>query len=101
MLRRAGRVAALIVGLSTATVGSVGNAQGWYFINGVAANTETAAQLAAVGLPFGFYWLQNNGDWGVVGDPVPRGNLFARSASPPHRGLSERGLLYSPGELLR
>jgi len=52
----------------------------------------------------GDYWLNlNNGLWGYAGNPVPQGyitdNCYQQDR--PRPGLSERGLLYSPGELLR
>lgn len=52
----------------------------------------------------GNYWLDvNTGLWGYAGSPMPQGyisdNCYQQDS--PRPGLSERGLLYSPGELLR
>ena len=52
----------------------------------------------------GAYWLDlNSGLWGYAGNPIPQGyisdNCYQQDRHRP--GLSERGLLYSPGELLR
>jgi len=52
----------------------------------------------------GDYWLDvNSGLWGYAGTPIPEGyitdNCYQQDRHRP--GLSERGLLYSPGELLR
>jgi hypothetical protein len=86
----------LLTGLAIAAAAPVANAQNWYFINGQPAPPSTAQMMAARGLPFGYYWLQSNGNWGMVGSQYVMGNIYGRRP-----GLSERGLLYSPGELLR
>ena len=61
-------------------------------------------------VPDGSYWLDpQTGIWGYAGDPMPRGTIADGCyAQPQHyqqpqrrQSLSERGLLYSPGELLR
>jgi hypothetical protein len=77
-------------------LGAGANAQGWYFVNNQPASLEVAREMAARGLPFGRYWLQPNGNWGFAGSADAVGNVYGRRPS-----LSERGLLYSPGELLR
>jgi hypothetical protein len=85
---------AAVLGL-VATV-SVASAQDWYYINGQPASLDVAQAMAARGLPFGYYWLQPNGNWGFAGNPDAVDNIYGRRPS-----LSERGRLYSPGELLR
>jgi hypothetical protein len=60
------------------------------------ASAGVAQQMAARGLPFGYYWLQDNGNWGFEGNSDVVGNIYGRRPS-----LSERGQLYYPGELLR
>ena len=87
---------AFLAALAIAAAGSAAEAQGWYFINGAPATRETAQMMAARGLPFGYYWLQPKGNWGMAGSADAMGNIHGRRPS-----LSERGLLYSPGELLR
>ena len=54
-------------------------------------------------LPNGHYWLNyRNGIWGYEGNPQPQGHIADNCRRPGRRpSLSERGLLYSPGELLR
>lgn len=71
-------------------------AQDWYYINRQPATFDVARALAARGLPYGYYWLQPNGNWGFEGSSDVIGNIYGRQPS-----LSERGRLYAPGELLR
>jgi hypothetical protein len=91
--RRAALFAAALGFLATF---SVANAQDWYYINGQPASLSWAQAMAARGLPYGNYWLHSNGNWGFEGNPEVVGNINGRQPS-----LSERGRLYSPGELLR
>ena len=94
--RRSKLIALVAVALGALATGSVANAQGWYYVNNQPASPSVAQQMATRGLPFGYYWLQNNGNWGVAGSSDVIGNIYGRQ-----RSLSERGRLYSPGELLR
>lgn len=54
-------------------------------------------------IPNGAYWLNTQtGLWGYAGNPRPQGHLTDRCGRDARRpSLSERGLLYSPGEILR
>ena len=64
--------------LATATllfVGSVAYAQNWYFINRHPAPYGVAHRMAATGVPYGYYWLRANGNWGAEGDPTVIGNI--------------------------
>jgi len=80
----------------------------WVFVNGQRMNDRQVAQLeffACTAIPNGSYWLNlSNGAWGYVGNLTVQGffgdqcNLQARNQ---RKSLSERGLLYSPGEILR
>ena len=82
-------------------------------VNGRSLDSQQIAILDAAActrVPTGRYWLLANGAWGYEGFPFPAGYVgeqcaHARAAAPepaPRRkSLSERGLLYSPGELLR
>jgi hypothetical protein len=73
----------------------------YYTLNGQTPPPSVAQYMAANGLPSGNYWLTNQGYWGVMGSNEPLGNIYAgRSSSRPHRSLSERGMLYYPGEIL-
>jgi hypothetical protein len=78
-------------------------AQRYVMVNGQLLNEAQIRgleQLACAPIPSGSYWLQANGLWGYVGDPRPRGKVgeYCNRRRP---SLSERGLLYYPGELLR
>jgi hypothetical protein len=84
------------VTLGVLMISPTANAQNWYYINNQPASPDVARVMAGRGLPFGYYWLRNNGNWGMVGSSYIMGNIYGRRPS-----LSERGLLYSPGELLR
>ena len=76
-------------------------AQVFYTVNGVPASPAVTMYMARNGLPPGAYWLNQLGYWGVAGNPMPMGNIYAGRAAPaPRPGLSQRGLLYSPGEIL-
>lgn len=85
---------AAVFGLA-ATV-SAASAQNWYYINRQPAPLGVARLMATRGLPFGYYWLRANGNWGFEGNSDVVGNIYGRRPS-----LSERGRLYYPGELLR
>ena len=53
-------------------------------------------------VPDGNYWVNNlTGQWGYAGGGVKGYVGDACRQSQPRKSLSERGLLYSPGELLR
>ena len=94
--RRSKPIALGAAALGFVAAGSVANAEDWYYINRQPVSPNVAEQMAARGLPFGYYWLQDNGNWGIAGNSDVLGNIYGRRPS-----LSERGLLYSPGELLR
>jgi len=93
--RRPKLITSAAAALCLLATSAVANAQNWYYINREPVSPAVAEQLAARGLPFGYYWQQGNGNWGVDGDPDAIGKVYRRPS------LSERGLLYSPGELLR
>jgi hypothetical protein len=86
----------LVAAFGLVATASAASAQDWYYINRQPASLSVAQAMAARGLPYGYYWLQPNGDWGFEGNSDVVGNIYGRRP-----GLSERGLLYSPGELLR
>jgi hypothetical protein len=94
--RRSRLVAWLAAACGFVATVSVASAQDWYYINRQPASLEIAHAMAARGLPFGYYWLQPNGNWGFEGSSDVVGNIYGRRPS-----LSERGRLYYPGELLR
>lgn len=97
MKRIRSRLAVLwLAGFGLVATMSAASAEDWYFINRQPASIGMAQAMAARGLPFGYYWLQPNGNWGFEGNSDAVGNTYGRRLS-----LSERGRLYAPGELLR
>jgi hypothetical protein len=92
---------ALAVGTAAAAAGPPAAAQVLYTINGQPAPPHIAQSMAQNGLPAGHYWLTPDGYWGVVGQPLPLGNIYASGGGGQRRpSLSERGMLYRPGEIL-
>ncbi len=76
-------------------------------VNGHTLTLEQISILDAAActrVPTGRYWLLPNGAWGYQGFPVLAGYIgdqCIRAQAPRRKSLSERGLLYSPHELLR
>ena len=60
-------------------------------------------QWTCAPVPNGAYWLHmQSGIWGYAGNPIPQGHISDRCGAQARRpSLSERGRLYSPGEILR
>jgi len=86
---------------------SLAFAERFVVVGGERMSPEQVAFLDAAAcarIPDGRYWVLPNGAWGYEGVPVAIGfvgeQCGARDA-PRRKSLSERGLLYSPGELLR
>ncbi|MCA9471582.1 MAG: hypothetical protein MRJ96_08345 [Nitrospirales bacterium] len=54
-------------------------------------------------IPNGRYWLNMwNGIWGYEGNPHPQGHITDNCHRPQRRpSLSERGMLFSPGDWIR
>ena len=67
------------------------------------AQIRALEQRSCGPVPNGAYWLNTQtGLWGYAGNPWPQGHLADRCGRPTRRpSLSERGLLYGPGEILR
>jgi hypothetical protein len=77
----------------------------WVVVNGQRLGGAEIAQLersACTPIPNGNYWLNlQTGAWGYAGNPRVQGVFGdACGRQQPRRSLSERGLLYRPGELL-
>ncbi len=73
----------------------------YYTVNGQVPPLAVAQYMASNRLPSGNYWLNNQGDWGVVGSVWPNGNIYTGAyTSTSHQSLSERRQLYRPGEIL-
>jgi hypothetical protein len=84
----------------------VASAQRHIVVNGQrlnAAEIRYLEQWTCTPIPNGAYWLNvHSGIWGYAGNPIPQGHISdscRRQARRP--SLSERGLLYAPGEILR
>ena len=98
-----------LAGLSLGTLlAGTASAQRYVAVNGQRLNPlqiSTLDQWHCGPAPDGRYWLNlETGIWGYASDPTPRGRITDNCyAQQPQRrqSLSERGLLYSPGELLR
>lgn len=90
----------LLAGIAGGFVVNPADAQQYVIVNGQLLNfaqIQRLEQLGCVSIPSGNYWLRNDGWWGYAGDPTPRGRLGDYCRKP---SLSERGLLYRPGEIL-
>jgi hypothetical protein len=92
-------VAALFASVM-APIASPAGAGSLYTVNGVPPSPAVSLYMARNGLSPGAYWLNRAGYWGRAGNPVPRGNIYAQANTAPRPGLSQRGMLYRPGEIL-
>ncbi|QIG48263.1 hypothetical protein G5V57_11315 [Nordella sp. HKS 07] len=93
-------MAFLFAGIAGSFVASPADAQRYVIVNGQFLNSaqiQRLEQLGCVSIPDGNYWLRSDGWWGYAGDPTPQGQLGDYCRKP---SLSERGLLYRPGEIL-
>ena len=75
-------------------------------VNGERLNNgqiQTLEQWHCGPIANGNYWLNTNtGTWGYAGNPRPMGNIADNCYNPERRpGLSERGLLFGPGDWLK
>lgn len=77
-------------------------------VNGQRLNDAQVAffdRVQCTRIPNGKYWLNTaTGAWGYAGNPFTQGYLGALcngggGSQQRHRSLSERGLLYTPGDL--
>ena len=84
------------------TVSHQALAQRLVIVNGERLNANEIGQLerlACTAVPDGNYWIDmNTGAWGYAGNSYLMG--YVGDACQRHRSLSERGLLYRPGEIL-
>ena len=75
----------------------------WVIVNGERVSHPQVAYLeqrACTRIPNGEYWLDmQTGAWGYARNPNVQG-YFGEACRQPRKSLSERGLLYRPGELL-
>ena len=95
----------LVLLLSLALAGSAA-AERNVTVNGQRMDPNQVAFLDAAActpIPNGRYWLAPDGTWGYEGIPYPMGVIGDQcyaQGTPRRKSLSERGLLYSPGEIL-
>jgi hypothetical protein len=95
--------AGLVLALS---VVGVAHAERYIVVNGQRMSQSQIAyleQLRCGPIPNGHYWLDvRSGIWGYAGNPRPQGhitdNCYRRERRP---SLSERGMLFYPGELAK
>lgn len=94
-----------VVAAGCAFTAAAGPLQRNVVINGYRLAPAQIAQLQLAHcayIPDGHYWLNpHNGAWGYAGHPWRQGFLGdpCRAGSQRQRSLSERGLLYTPGDL--
>lgn len=78
--------------------------QRYVVVNGQRLDTAAMARLdraSCLRVPNGRYWIDmRSGVWGYEGG-APQGRVGDNCHRQRPKSLSERGLLYSPGELLR
>lgn len=83
---------------------AVANPQRLVVVNGQRLDDAQIAWLEqrhCAPIPNGSYWLDpRNGAWGYAGRPRAQGVLGAPCTASERRSLSERGLLYRPGEII-
>ena len=97
-------IAALM--LSLLSTAAFAQSQRMVFINGIRlsnAQLVTLQRMHCAMIPNGAYWLNpRTGAWGFAGNGATRGYLgepCRRGQVPRRKSLSERGLLYTPGDL--
>lgn len=94
-----------IVAAVALTLSSTAQAQRTVIVNGERLDDAQIAWLegvACTSIPDGVYWVdRSSGAWGYAGNPRPMGHVGeACGQTRRHRSLSERRLLYAPGEIL-
>jgi len=94
-----------VVTAGCALSAAAGPMQRYVVINGYRLAPAQIAQLQyahCAYIPDGHYWLNmHNGAWGYAGNPYRQGFLGdpCRRSGQRRGSLSERGLLYTPGDL--
>jgi hypothetical protein len=98
------RRASILVFAGCLVLGTPVRAQSrWVIVNGERMSDSQVAYLeqrACTRIPNGQYWLDmQTGAWGYARNPNVQG-YFGEACRQPRKSLSERGLLYRPGEIL-
>jgi hypothetical protein len=98
-------VTTALVGAGLILAAGAAHAQRRVLVNGQLMNPQQLVildQLQCTFVPSGSYWLNTaTGAWGYAGNPRRQGFVgdLCRPSTQRHRSLSERGLLYTPGDL--
>ena len=82
-------IAALAIATALSPTIQPAAAASFYTVNGLPAPMDVQVFLYRNGFPPGDYWLNSQGDWGVVGDVNARGNIYGYAYATPH-GSGER-----------
>jgi hypothetical protein len=95
---------ALATLLTAAGFCSTAHAERYVVVNGQRMSIAQIAYLERLRcgpIPNGAYWLNTTtGVWGYAGNPRPMGHI-QDNCPQRRRSLSERGLLFAPGDWLR
>ena len=88
------------------TMAGAAHGERWVVVNGLRMSLDQIQLLEGIScrpIPDGNYWLDTgSGIWGYADDPRPQGHIKDGCYSSQRRpSLSERGLLFSPGDFLR
>jgi len=102
MMRRVALVLLMLL------VSAYASAERFVVVNGIRLNIAELEVLDIWACGYvndGYYWYNlHNGYWGYWGNPVVQGQLTGNCANAAinerRKSLSERGLLYSPSEIL-
>ena len=102
---RATFTSVMICSLLLSSIG-VAFAERFVVVNGQRLSTPEIQNLERVRcgpIPNGRYWLNMwSGVWGYEGNPRPQGHIRDNCYNPqPRPGLSQRGMLFSPGDWIR
>lgn len=96
----------ILLGILLTLYSSLCYAERYVVVNGKRlsyAEIQYFERLSCGYIADGRYWYDaRTGLWGFANNPIPMGHISDNCYQQPHDpSLSERGLLYSPGELLR
>ena len=99
------RAVHVITAVATLGLASAAHAQRVVIVNGerlTGAEIAALEQLNCAHIPNGRYWLDvSSGAWGYADNPLRQGYLSDECHNQRRRrSLSERGMLYRPGEIL-
>lgn len=98
-------VTSVLLGVGLISAAGAAQAQRRVFVNGHLMNPQQLVildRMQCTFIPNGSYWLDTaTGAWGYAGSPRRQGFVgdLCRTRGQRHQSLSERGLLYTPGDL--